>query len=1635
MLHSRVFKTILKAWIQALSLGMLIVLSACMPETTPSGVNTSRSTGNNNSNDSTYGEPAFPQTGIFLQESAVQTTATLNLRKDFNDSFLIRGKALSLYLRKVSNSTKFCMVTKYNYLSGKDKFLFLSAKSKSITDHIAKTTEFYLQVEPNNDVANQNDCLSYNLTNALFTNASNPTASFSLAQVCSECSTTAISSNLKLYFINGEEVPSLSLGAMKIQITGSSSGGNGNSCTDSNACRSQGYDCCLQSQCVKDRALRPSAPTLPGFAAAEEDVRLNPSRYLLYPQFYFVCDQAPPTTTGGSTGGGSTDPHYEAQMRLMELEQLRQCLTPVNGEFSYCTLKIPDASPGLYSLETEGFKDDLNFSTLNDNLKTGDYVNNVVKVIYGGKTLYELGKQPLQEMTFVSGSANDDLDHGQAINVLGPISSSAPNSHLFITYKVDGTCQKLSSSLARCTKTYIQGADDIYSSQWHDLSHKTFQVPSYADFNSAIIVKVGGVTVGEDPATWTPYQNPNRIYFNPSYSIPKNQTVEITYFVRNGVEALTKARSLAQTSVNTMCGCPASKNCNLAPVYNETAVVNYECSYPTEGDATPPVNQTVNVSSKNVPHRYYDEGGVNFDESLSAAGNQELKAFSYLNSNLIRPNNVSEYIGFNEIYGSFQKSSSTSARPAKLVRVKKDTTYDLITYSGSFSTCPTCGNDYYNSYQKIFPQNFQGAAGGYSPDFYESRRQTNASLYRADDLLYGRACFIPATMLPWSHGASSTVQSQRQSRLQTQHFMFANGYSRDWFGFDYGSLIGSFDGVTWFSIGNQRRIKATTGKLYLAVNSYFGDLNVDNNFSVSVSETTSYSSTTFPDHDTETDGAECQKAHFCSNDNDCTKQLGYEYSCQTVASISTNWPTFDANGNEVLGSSVKTLSSIVGGTNGQAKRCVYRGKGSPCLKDLLSAGSSTFNHTSLVGTLACSSNNSCESVSAGKFNDRIARFANSPINQNSNTAAPTPSDLVGLGARILGRPFDFNGKKAVRAEATNGLWANNIQAICIPGRDANFATTTYELNSRTPASYVDTADKFFGVGVTMSSSMDNRYLNSCPATDAGGINIHHYNLSLQDDVLSQFTISQNMSSNLFNFPPLVSQNIYTSNNNQQITEVGYQKNACLRAPGAACFTDMECAPSSLVANKFRNVDLSTLLNPAEERFWEEELVCGNPAFKTLSNGAKNPDFDIKKNLCCREIGKSITVDTQTNTSAHQWCNETTKKPLVAGVNTSISDKKRYSRVHTGFDKMTCDPNAISSTKSFALSVSAPDSITRMKQILGQYKTLDAVNERTCCTANWVRSFASENGGGHKFARTKMQNIDKDMFRNISWLPQNNILGVADAPFECDPNNYANSSCEVKSLSAAEQKKYLEFASSLELLGIPQVAIKTNDEIFQLVNDSQLNNSALKVPLSNSIKDVNDPAVGGGDFTDALTGNDYYSAASYPKFEMTQLKKVFSENEFNCCLPSGQQVTDQTTAAQCCTGYIGNINNVKRCCMPDFTDITVYLNRYVSSEGRGLSESAYDPKTGYIKDPANVQAIAVSKNLCCSGKAMTGVAISKLSIPLLGGNYLPADQLSTSMRFNYRTDGVDNNAETGSIGSIFDAGVKWNNHVYCVPSSF
>ena len=193
--------------------------------------------------------------------------------------------------------------------------------------------------------------------------------------------------------------------------------------------------------------------------------------------------------------------------------------------------------------------------------------------------------------------------------------------------------------------------------------------------------------------------------------------------------------------------------------------------------------------------------------------------------------------------------------------------------------------------------------------------------------------------------------------------------------------------------------------------------------------------------------------------------------------------------------------------------------------------------------------------------------------------------------------------------------------------------------------------------------------------------------------MNKFSTAQNLSTNLLDLVPVVAQNLFSTTSLTPIspvtpvtpttvTNVGYQRNACLRAPGASCFSDMDCAPSEFIANKVRSSDVSGILNPAEEKYWEEDLICGNPEYKYVGSGQLNvATWDVKKNVCCRDYGKTFSVATQDDTSVHHWCNATSPTAVnVAGINTNINSYNRYSRVHTAYDKMTCNIAFLSKLK-------------------------------------------------------------------------------------------------------------------------------------------------------------------------------------------------------------------------------------------------------------------------------------------------------------------------------------------------------------------
>jgi hypothetical protein len=1631
------------------------------------------------------------ETRNFIDKAGVRAFDVQNLALTGVDSFTVWGASVQTTIKALPAETKVCLLAEFKN-TNPSRILVLSAvrrrqilNTQVTASGTVSTVAYSWIVMPGDMARNETDCLTTGLINAknqIF--GATATLKFSLQDICSDCSSSPQSEGLRAHFDSGSALNDVNIAALKLKIQLSTTGTNpGQTCSSNSACAGIGFNCCLEGQCVNDGAVKNGVDTSTGaFIAAWEEVQNNPTRFKIYPQFFYVCPTTIPTVPGDDD---ATDPEFASRKRMNEMQDLFQCLNPQFDEIGYCTKVITNAS----SLIGSSNPADRNFTVpLDDNnLRWANSLLNAHSIYsfrYGEQLLYQEGLTGF-DSTNVAGShsfpgtGNGTLTQAQTVTITKPLASNALDDTLIIKYKVDATCVKLSTALARCSKTYVQGRSSTVPRPADHSTSGFFSLPPYADLvNFLPIVKVGDTPVASGVGSWQVAGQ--GVSFSPAPTT--NQTVQITYYVTPSatvdLDVLTTGRTAAQTRVNAICGCGVigTTNCNLKPVSQTnagvTTITDYSCVYPPPPLPEPPLQQVVFVSGKSVPYRYYDINGAVWDnDSGASAPAQEGLPFTYTNGDKLKPNNVSSYVGFNEIYGSFDKQGS-SAKPPRMVTVKKGVNYDIFVDSGAFASCANCGNDPYSPIMKLFPSTFATRGGGYVPDIYNSVRSSTTSTYRADDLLFGRGCFVPTTMLAWTHAQNASVQTQRQRRLAAQHFMYANGYQRDWYGFDYGSLIGSFDGVNWFSIGNQRRIKASGSRLLLAVNGFFGDQTIDNNFKVVVSETVAaVNSGSSVTHDTMSDGAECQKNHFCSKDNDCVAQLGYDYTCQNIATITTPWPTFDASGNEVSGSETRSLISLLGGANGQTRRCVYRGRGAPCEANL-NALTATYNGTDTVGFAACSPNNYCAQVDGtARFNTSIARFASSPSSQNLLGTLGT-KDTYGQGARFIGRPLDYYGTKTA-ASVTSTAWglstsfslrehfklgtgtsSVNVDGLCLPGRDVAGSTTFADAHSRVPStSDKEAADRIFGVGttgkVTTLAPTNSKFLGMCPAVVDGQFAHHNPGSNITDTTYMSEAIRQNLATSMLDMTEYAGLNLFNTNAGTAAVTQGYQRNACLRAPGAACFSDMECGPSNFIATKMKSLANwgNFAGNLAEQAYWKEELVCGNPEPTKLFDNSFNSSFDLKQNNCCRETGKTMKVFTQfdANTSFLN-CNGTAT--AIAGVDIAVNAANRNPRNNVVHDIASCNPPEAGKTPALiapserALTANGMD----IDRILQQYDTLDTMNQRMCCTGHWVRSFATENGGGHKWGEGRTQNIDKSIFGSWNWYFDQKFSVVLDEAenMACSADNFGTLACEIRSLTESQSKTYLSWISLFELVGIPQVLVtipNAANGLERLVDDNNSAGAGLQgslegqgKPLRKTLKEpmIADVLLDASD----PTSQGYVSAASYNKLDIGsgKLKKVFSENEFNCCVPAGGSVPQNANSNMCCTGTLTDESagapGEARCCLEDFSDVTVYLNRYVSSEGRGLPANMYDAKTGFIKDPAQVFAIAQAKKLCCSGNIIQGKVVSDLFIPLQGGNRLPQGK---SRRFAYRSDAIDNNDETGAIADVYDAGFRWNTHFYCAPA--
>tara|TARA_R110002072_G_scaffold276051_1_gene437549 strand:- start:299073 stop:304058 length:4986 start_codon:yes stop_codon:yes gene_type:complete len=1628
----------------SLLMALLFFVTSCVGQGGGSGkrkVSSSGTTTDSNT-PSDSNSPDFSSSANYYQNGSSTSTSTFNVPEDFENSFYLRGSGVNAFIADGLTNTVQCLATVHGTSPG-NQILIQAATPKFFFNFATNTQEYYYLMEPSNSSLNQNFCQTPGILSYFSTNYPTYTMAFKVADICPSCSLSIVPSSINLVMNSGGQViDEINMNSLRMNITKGTFVPDVGSltCSSSSECTAIGYDCCSLGQCVQDKTLKSDANTSsPEYTQALIDIASNPSTIYNYPQFYHLCASNVPVEP---TPTPVDDPSDNALDRFKELESLYKCTTPSEGELAFCNIKYTDiASAGTTTFETG--KDDRNFNTTYSGSGTLP-LHSIEKVIHAGEVLYDNGAI-IQGMTIGpagNGTGNDNLDDTQVIDVTHTKANSAPDDDLEIIYKIDGSCERVSSSLAKCYKEYVQGQNEVKIND-HFPASNNFLVPFYADINKTIKVEVDNnqKLVGTH---W------NLVPTSPAYiefvgtglQVYDTQEVKITFFVdlTNHPNTLL-SKEAALLDIKSKCSC-SDTTCRLKPFLDSSNnIIDYICDYPQDTGAPPPVQQTVIVDSKTVPQLYYDNNGVYQEEVDFDTPTQEGTKFEYINNDLLRPNNVDQYIGFNEIYGSFG-ALSTSAKPAKKVDVVKGKTYDIFVNIGSFATCFFCGTDYYSNVKKMFPSSFLQKGGGYIP--HEVSNDPFTAEIRQDDLVFGRACFVPATMIPWTHTADSDRQKQRKSRIAAQHFLFANGYQRDWYGFDYGSLIGSFDGVKWFSVGNQRRIQAKSSKLFLAVNGYFADQTQSSTYEVMVQDSSSipFSGATVTS-DFESDGAECQKLHVCEKDQDCAATLGWEYSCESISSITTKWPSFDSSGGEIPGlEEVVNLRGLFGATTGSPKRCVYRGRGAICAQSHSSVTpTNSYSGTDKASLHACSNNNYCQLLSEGvpqaKFNNKINRFGKSVKVQNASSVVPwSDEDTFGKGIKVIGRPYDWNGTEEPPIEANPGLTANNISALCIPGRST--INDTFIGSNQNKPTTAELGGKIAGIGMTYPLSATGEsspndfaahFLSSCGIFDKDGNYFYtdetNSSLSMGSlDVTDQSGTQALSTKSLGVFESLTGNNFVKNFESTFIDNPALEENRCLRAPGSVCHSDIDCGPNNFITARIATLNpddpnVSALINRYELKFWQEPLICAQE--KEFGEDG----FDHKLNRCCRPTNSEITIGVSEVDNTTAIVNGVDSM-TIPGVTSSLTATSRYSRVSTTWS-LSQDPSTSSDypltrvARSDACTTPGPNTCLDISVIEKQFNTYNAGNERTCCSENWIRHFSDEQGGGHTWSPSKMQTIPKNSFKCMNWDicatgDSNCGPGAATGDFNCSHTDSPNDGkCRAHFYSDDEAEPIFDWLETLELTGIPQIGVKSSDFSEVLCRVAPTNQTATG-------SDVMPDIIKAGAIAEYIDGaNTLFSTNYQDNFDDDNTKKVFSPDKVSCCLPLDSQPAAGSDPSVCCSGFINSQNG--KCQLPDYSNLSVFFNRYVSSAAKEEPVASFDPKTGYLNSTSDVIRLACQQNACASGRVRTGVSLSNLKVK---GH-------ETSNVFVKRfIDGDDQSNSQNGLNELYDAGLRWNTHIYCVP---
>jgi hypothetical protein len=614
--------------------------------------------------------------------------------------------------------------------------------------------------------------------------------------------------------------------------------------------------------------------------------------------------------------------------------------------------------------------------------------------------------------------------------------------------------------------------------------------------------------------------------------------------------------------------------------------------------------------------------------------------------------------------------------------------------------------------------------------------------------------------------------------------------------------------------------------------------------------------------------------------------------------------------------------------------------------------------------------------------------------------------------------------------------SNKLTGLCIPGRTPENDTFVGQNSTPPPSEYF--GDKILGMGMSYKNSTPSAaktYLASCGIMDS--TNNYFYttgdpstsnaaNIALVNNSGSQAVSTNALSifKTIFATKGMVFPIL--SGNTGNLTTQTFTENRCMRAPGASCFSDLDCAPSKAISDKIKMLNsedtaVTFTLNKYEVKFWQEELVCAQ------DKGKNETTYSAFNNRCCREVGKTISLPS-TDLS----------NPLlmgsIPGVDIKISEKFRYTRVATVYKDQKNDPSNFpvlnTAISNQCTNTTSSAGCLDTSALTNQFITFSAYAERTSCSGDWVRNFSN---GNHTWDKNRLtQPFNLLMFQCMNWSPSFNNYSCAGLA-----QNDPGCSLVQTSPTSSKAKGVMNFLGKLELLGIPQIAIESEDYYNTTTPGdlSCLSNPSFPADLhypGGSAADASSmylPPIqiyaasipNKREYYDSTAVKQLYSAADLTNFQ-SPLKLIFKSDEVASCLAAGTIMAVGADPNLCCTGFINSQNNL--CQLPDYVDVSLYTNRYVSSEAKKLNISLFD-QNGYIKDPSYAVQLACSKNICSSGVLAYGILVSYLLTP---------GQENINQKYFRFMEGADASENTNGLLNQYKSGLKLNNHAYCFPKN-